>query len=413
MTTPPTGQSLAILNARVVTPLDVGPARGEVMGTLITMPSAHVTVRDGRIASIVHAGAGREAPAADRVIDARGRALLPGLIDCHTHACWAGQRLEEWEQRRAGVSYLDVLRAGGGIMSTVRAVRDASRAMLRDELLERASRMLRNGATTIEVKSGYGLSTQAELKMLEAIAEAQGAFAGTLVPTALLGHALDPDVPAERFVRTTIEETLPAVHASFPGIAIDAYCEQGAWSVAQCAALFDAAHALGHPCRVHADQFHALGMAQHAVQRGFVSVDHLEASTQEGLAALAMSGCVGVGLPACCMHAEERAAPLARLIALGGAAAVATNCNPGSAPCFSLPLAMGWAVRRNGLSPTQALNATTRNAGAVLGLRDRGVVRAGMRADLLLLHGSDERTLAYELGDGGIAHVIAAGRVVA
>src|SRR5690606_29317975 len=157
----------------------------------------------------------------------------------HTHALWAGDRLDEWDRKRAGATYLEILQSGGGIMSTVRAVRSASQAELERALRERPAVMLREGTTTVEVEDGYGLPTADELKMLRAIASAaRDPEAPTVIATALLGHAIDPDLPRERFFRTTIDETLPAVHAGFPGVAIDAYCEQGAWSVDECAALF-------------------------------------------------------------------------------------------------------------------------------------------------------------------------------
>src|SRR5690606_36906904 len=199
----------------------------------------------------------------------------------HTHALFAGNRLDEFELEQQGKSYLDILKAGGGIFATVRAVRKASEEALVESLLRRLFIMLREGTTTVEVKSGYGLTTGDELKMLRAIENVQARFPGTVVPTALLGHALDPEEP--RLVDRTIEETLPAVHAEFPGIAIDAYCEEGAWSVADCRRLFERARALGHPLRLHADQFHRLGGLELALEFGALSVDHLEASSTEAL----------------------------------------------------------------------------------------------------------------------------------
>ncbi len=410
-----------VRGARVVSP--VAGARGADAGRLRVWERADVVVRDGLIAEVRAGGMPSPGPGgagADlsqrerwghaREIDARGRVLAPAFVDCHTHACWAGDRLDEWEKRRRGATYLEIQRAGGGIMNTVRAVRAASQGQLADALRERLGAALRGGTTTIEVKSGYGLTTRDELKMLRAIHEAATGLPGTVVPTALLGHAIDPDEP--RFVQRTIEETLPAVHAEFPGIAVDAYCEVGAWSLPQCRALFERAMALGLPRRVHADQFHALGATRMGVDMGFVSVDHLEATTREGLGLLARSSTAGVLLPACGLHVDGRYADGRTLIDAGGAVAVATNWNPGSAPTGSMPLAMALAVRGCGLSPEEAIAAGTAGGAHVLGLRDRGAVEAGMRADLVLLRHTDERMLAYELGGDPVDMVLCGGAVV-
>jgi imidazolonepropionase len=271
--------------------------------------------------------------------------------------------------------------------------------------------MLASGTTTAEVKSGYGLSTQAELKMLRAIAAARPKWPGTLVATALLGHAIDPDEPS--FVDRVINETLPAVSAEFPGITIDAFCEKGAWSLDQTVRLFEKALALGHPIRVHADQFNALGMTRDAIRLGARSVDHLEATTEADARALAASDAIAVALPLCVAHlGSGPAANLRRIIDHGGAAAIATNWNPGSAPSGSLPLAMAFAVRSCGLTPAEALTACTANAAAVLQLDDRGRLQPGSRADLALWNTTDPRELAFEFGGPGVHSVIASGAIV-
>lgn len=349
-------------------------------------------------------------PHADHTIDAAGRVIIPGFVDCHTHACWAGSRLDEWEQRLRGASYLDILRAGGGIMSTVRDVRAASRADLADSTRRRLDRFLAAGTTTVEVKSGYGLTTADELKMLAAISDAASAWPGTVVPTALLGHAIDPDQPD--FASRTIRETLPAVHAEFPGIAIDLYLESGAWSLDQSRALLEAALALGHPVRLHADQFNSLGGVPLAIALGARSVDHLEASTPADLRALAASDTTGVILPVCGVHSEAAFANARAFLDAGGRLAVATNCNPGSAPTESMPFAIAIAVRRCGLTTHEALAAATSDAAHVLRLSDRGRLAPGLRADLCLLDTTDERDLAYRLASNVVQRVWVAGRPV-
>jgi imidazolonepropionase len=355
-------------------------------------------------------GAG-DPPATDAdAIDAQGRVLMPAFIDCHTHACWAGDRLDEWDRKRAGATYLEILKSGGGIMSTVRDTRRATQAELAAGVRTRLAVMLREGTTTVEIKSGYGLSTEHELKMLRAIADGAADFPGTVIPTALIAHAVDPDNP--RYFEETIEETLPAVHAEFPGVAIDAYCEEGAWPLHQCERLFRRAIELGHPCRVHADQFNALGMTRFGASHGFRSVDHLEASTDDDLRALAHSETIGVALPCSGFHVDDRYADARRLLDFGGRIAIATNCNPGSAPTSSMPFAIALAVRKCGLTPREAIDGATREAAAVLAINDRGVIAPGARADLVLLRHTDERMLAYEFGGDPVDQVICAGERV-
>lgn len=381
---------------------------------VLTMEGDSIGVRE-RVDVLIHGGAiERIEPSIDLPVrhrfEAGGRVLMPAFIDCHTHACWAGDRLDEWEQKLRGASYLQILETGGGIMSTVRAVRAASREELRDSLIHRLERMKQLGTLTVEVKSGYGLTTRDEIKMLEAISEADGHWPGTLVPTACIGHAKDPD--DANFVRTTLTETLPEISRTYPGITIDAYCETGAWSLEETLRLFDAALTAGHRIRVHADQFNDLGMVPEAVRRGCISVDHLEATTPEHLDELARSQSFGVMLPICGLHLDGRYADGRRFLDRRGKLAIASNYNPGSAPCFSIPMVIATAVRHLGLSPGEAIVASTRTPAQLLGLPDRGKVAAGMRADLVLLDMTDERRLAFEFGSSPVVAVWAAGRRV-
>ncbi len=409
-----TRTQLVIRNARVVASPGSGSLRGDALRQLHVRPRADVVV-DGGVIVTVEDGTLTPQLQPAREIDARGRVLMPAFVDCHTHAMWAGHRLDEWEAKQRGATYLDILAAGGGIMSTVRAVRAEPEASLAATLRDRAlGWFARNGTLTLEVKSGYGLSTNGELKMLRAIRSTSRECADrvTILPTALLGHAIDPDVANTEFVRRTIEETLPAVHAEFPSVAVDAYCETGAWTVEQTVALLERARASGHPVRVHADQFNSLGMVAQAIRLGARSVDHLEASTDADLDALAASGTFGVVLPQCGVHLDGRYAKARRFVDAGGALALATNCNPGSAPSASMPLAIALAVRHCGLSCSEAINACTVNAAALLGCSDRGFIAPGARADLILLHHADERGLAYELGGNPVDCVIAQGKVI-
>ncbi|MEQ8844028.1 MAG: imidazolonepropionase [Phycisphaerales bacterium] len=392
-----------IANARILT---LDERLGE--GPLGLIERGWIRFKHGRVDE-VHAGD----PPGSADINANGRVLMPAFTDCHTHACWAGDRTEEWAARLAGASYLDLLKAGGGIMSTVRAVRAASQAELADLLLERLHTMLAHGTTVVEVKSGYGLTTADELKMLRAIRDAGDRFPGVVIPTACIGHALDPDVERTRFIRATIDETLPAVTQEFPGIAIDAYAEPAAWHLEECLELFDAAQRAGHPCRVHADQFTSMGMVEAALERNFLSVDHLEASSPELLQRVARSDTHAVVLPCSGFHLfvrdeERRYADARTLLDHGAKLCIATNLNPGSAPCPSMPMAIALACRSNGsppITPEEAILATTRTPAAMLGLQDRGTLTPGARADAILLTHTNERELAHTFGANPVARV--------
>jgi imidazolonepropionase len=414
------GQGLLIRGARVVTPVPPGPPdrpgylRGNRQGSLRVIVPADVRIRGDRIEAV---GPDLEPPADgsdEAVLEAHGRVLLPGFVDAHTHACWAGERLGEWEARLAGASYQEILAAGGGILSTVEAVRASTEEELAGALLARLERALAHGTTTIEVKSGYGLTGDAELRMLRATGRAALAWAGHVVPTALLGHAIDPDWPggADAWVDHVVTEILPRLTAEFPRVAVDAFCEEGAWSVAACVRLFSAARAAGHPVRVHADQFRELGMVEEAIRLGARSVDHLEASGPGTLLALGASDTAGVLLPVSGFHLDGRYADGRALLDAGGAAVVATNWNPGSAPSPSIPLAMALATRENGLTVAEAITAVTWNAAVLLGLPDRGWVGSGARADLVLLGHRDERELAHTVGENAVDAVVAGGQVV-
>ena len=405
---------IVIINARVLTlagPTE--PRRGAALGELGVIENGCIWIADGMITSVEEWDGLEDDfdPARTTVIDAHGRVLMPAFVDCHTHACFAGERYDEFEMRLRGAGYLDILRAGGGIMATVRAVRGADEKTLTRNLLRQAERMAGFGSATIEVKTGYGLSTEAELKMLRAIQHADALSPLTLVPTFLGAHAIDPDQPD--FIERTIHETLPAIVDAAPGIPCDAYCEEGAWSLADTCRLFDAAAALGCPLRVHADQFNALGMTSAAIERHAVSVDHLEATTPIELERLASSATMGVALPASGFQLDDRYAPARSFVDMGGALAIATNNNPGSAPNASMPFTIALACRKLRLSPAEAITAATFNAACVMHMQDAvGSIETGRRADVQVLGTRDERELGHELAWPGPDLLIVNGEIV-
>lgn len=403
--------ALILRNARILTLSGPSVARrGADMRALGVIPQGEILVgADGKIAAV---GPKIEnAPADAQVIDAAGRVVMPGFVDCHTHACWAGSRLDEWQALLNGETYLDLLKKGGGMLATVRAVREITRNQLAANLRGRLDEVLRNGTTTIEIKSGYGLTLEAEIKMLRAIQRAATDWAGTVVPTALLGHGCEGSNPDD-YAKLVVRDILPEVLREFPGIAVEAFCDQGAWTIEACVRLLEKARK--HlPIRVSADQFTCTGMVPEAVRLHAACVAHLEGTTKEQLLALAESPVIAVLTPLTGLHLNQRFARGGYLAEKGGAVAIATNCNPGTSPSCSMPLAIATAVRFCGLDIEEAIVGATVNPAHALGLTDRGTIEPGKRADLLLLHHKDERLLAYELGGNPVAQVICGGKTVA
>jgi imidazolonepropionase len=404
---------IVIANARIITLRgSPGPRRGDALRELGIIERGYVQVIDDRIATVGH-GDPPPLPSGSEghFVDAGGSVLMPAFVDCHTHACWSGSRFDEFEMKLRGRSYLDILAAGGGIMSTVRAVRQATEEDLVVGLMRRISSMTALGTGAVEVKSGYGLDTATELRMLRAIHAVSQLAPQSVMGTFLGAHALDPDNP--RCIDETIDETLPAVADEFPGIVCDAYCEKGAWPLADVQRLFRAAAELGCPLRVHADQFTSLGMTRLAVEMGAVSVDHLERVTPADLRQLAESSTFGVALPCSGFHLDDAYAPARAFIDAGGALAIATNYNPGSAPTPSMPFTIALACRKLGLTVAEAITCATYNPAVLLGIDERvGSIEPGKRADLQLLDTDDERQLALELAGPGPVIVLLGGQLV-
>lgn len=343
-----------------------------------------------------------------------GRWVTPALIDCHTHLVFGGQRAEEFERRLRGVRYEDIAAQGGGILSTVKATRRASEDELYRAALPRLQALAREGVATVEIKSGYGLDLDSELKMLR-VARRLGGGAGLDVQTTLLAaHTVPPEFAgdADAYVDFIIEEILPAAVQQGLADAVDAYCESIAFDAAQVERLFRRAQDLGVRVKLHADQLSDGGGAALAARFGALSADHLEYTSQDGVRALAGSGTVAVLLPGAFLTLNEKQPPpLQALRDSRVPIALATDCNPGTSPLGSIHVAMGLASRLFGMTPEECLAGVTREAARALGLGgDRGTLEAGKRADLAIWEFDHPRELAYWLGAQPLADLLVAGR---
>lgn len=357
-----------------------------------------VAIADGRIAYI---GPPSSELDARTEIDASGQLLTPALVDCHTHLVFAGERIADFEKRLQGFTYEAIAAAGGGIRRTVAATRNASEEELFELAQLRVRWLMRSGVATVEIKSGYGLSPETELRMLRVARRIGDELPVTIVTSLLAAHAVpkefadDPD----GYVDVICEEMIPAVAAEELADSVDAFCEAIAFTPAQVARIFEAASHHGLPVRLHADQLSDGGGATLAASFGAMSADHLEHAGPEGIAAMAEAGTVAVLIPGAGTFLDEpRRPPVAALREAGVPMAVATDLNPGSAPLGSMQLAMALAATRFGLTPAEALHGATRHAARALGLTDRGEIRVGLRADLALWDTPDPASLSYWMG---------------
>lgn len=383
--------------ADLATPEGPGPHRGPAQGRLRRVADAAVAISCGRVTWLGPAAAWRGR--ATRTVDLGGRAVVPGLIDPHTHLLWAGDRYDDLEARHAGASYEEILAAGGGIRQTMRATSAADRATLVRLARARLASLAASGATTVEVKSGYGGSPAAEIAALEAIAEVASAARVRVVPTLLL-HVPDPDDRAGQLAAFE-GQVLPEVARRGLARRVDVFVEAEAFTVGEAERVLRAARALGLDGTLHADQFHRVGGVELAVRARARSVDHLEASGPVQIAALAAGDTVATLLPGASLELGGGHAPGRALVDAGVPVAVGTDLNPGSSPVYSTALAMALTLRLNGLRPAEALVAGTANAAAALGLRDAGWLGPGSRADLVVLPERDARALVAGLAGPG------------
>ena len=402
--------------------LSGGPQRGGDLGRLGIILDGALLIRDGIIAAVGASQELRQAYPGEETLDAHGRVVMPGFVDPHTHAIWAGDRAAEFEMRLQGKTYLEILAAGGGILSTVRATRQSSLRDLIEETRPRLWTMLEHGTTTAEVKTGYGLETGTELRLLQALLTLDTEGPLELALTFLGAHAIAPEYKGDPqgYTAHLCGEMLPVVRSWWqengPGRPlpfVDVFCETGAFSLEQSRRILLTAQSLGFPLKIHADEFDNLGGARLAVELGAVSADHLVKTSPEEIQILAHSDTVAVALPCTPFGlAEAHYTPARAILEAGGLLALATDLNPGTAWCGDMQFAIALACRYLRLTPAQAIAAATINAAAAIGRSERiGSLEIGKGADVIILSVSDYRHLGYRFGPNLVDTVLKKGRV--
>lgn len=391
-----------------------GPKRGAAMRDVGIIESAAVVIADGKFVGVGLSDQVTAEFLAHDVIDAAGKVVCPGFVDPHTHIVYAGDRLDEFELKIQGADYLKILESGGGILSTVRHTREASFEKLVVGSLKRLDKMLACGTTTCEIKTGYGLDTESELKMLRVIEELDNKHSIDIVSTFLAAHAVppehksNPNVYVNEICDTMLSEAWKWFVASdFHGrvpFFCDVFCENGAFTLEQSRKILETARSLGFALKAHVDQYTNLGGSKLAIEAGAVSIDHLDAISDDEIALLASSETVGIVIPTENFNAGKlQFAPARRMIDAGCAIALSTDYNPGSAPSPSQQMAMAIACRYQKLLPAEALNAATINAAHAIGLGDSvGSIEKGKNADVAIFDCTDYRELAYEFGNSKV-----------
>ncbi len=403
------------------------PRLGDAMSELGLIEDGAVAVREGRILAVGPTAEIRAEFTAPQEIDASGKVVMPGFVDPHTHAVWAGDRANEFEMRLRGATYMEIMAAGGGIMSTVRATRAANLDELVAQSRRRLDAMLAHGTTTAEVKTGYGLDVENELKQLRAIHTLHQTHPMTLVPTFLGAHAVPAEYKgrADAYVDLVVEEMLPAIKSQIPNLKsqisnfksqvfCDVFCDEGAFTLEQSRRVLEAAKSLGFGLKIHADEFRSLGGTRLAVELGAISADHLVCTPPDEIEMLAHSDTVAVALPGTPFGlAHHEYTPARAIIAAGGALALATDLNPGTCWCESMPFIVALACRYMELTPAEAIVAATINAACAVGLATEvGSLEAGKQADIVILDLPGYQHLAYRFATNPVRTVIKAGRRV-
>ena len=436
---------------------DGKPKKGAAMQDLSIIENGAVAINEGVIVAVGNSDAIMNDYEANDYMDALGRVVCPAFVECHTHVVYAGNRLNEFELKIKGADYLEILAGGGGILSTVRHTREAETTQLIEESRKRLDKMLALGVGTCEIKTGYGLDTETELKMLEAIFELDKIHPIDVIPTFLPAHAVPPEFKgkADEYVDLICTKMLLAAAGRFTGnisiekqrrekqdrgsfvslhffnpskdlpefqkaaedgngIFVDVFCEKGAFNLEQSRKVLETAKDLGFKLKAHVDEFTNLGGARMAIELGAASIDHLDAISNEEIKLLAASETIGVVTPTVNFNfGAKEFADARKMIDSGCAIAVSTDYNPGSAPCPSLPNAMAIACRYQKLLPSETLNAVTINAAYAVGMGDKvGSIEIGKQADLLILETDDYRELAYEFGGNLVSSVIKKGKTI-
>lgn len=406
-------------NVNIFTPIDKGvPLAGGDQGRIVQFAGGALYCEDGVIGAVGDEDdvlSSMVPSAVDQEVDCRGRCMIPGFVDSHTHMCFAALREEEFGLRLEGTEYLEILRRGGGILSSVCAVRQSSGEELFTETRRHVLRALDFGTTTVEIKSGYGLDTDSELKMLQVIDRIGRETCLDVIPTFMGAHAV-PQAYAGRtddYADLVIREMLPAVTAQGVAHFCDVFCETGVFSVEQSRRILMAAGEAGLGLKIHADEVHDLGGAALAAQLGTVSAEHLLAASDEGLEAMARAGVVAVILPGTAYSLRKEYARAERMRELGVPLAIATDCNPGSCYTESMPFVFGLAVLNMNLTVPEALVACTLNGAYAVGMEERvGSLQVGKYADFLLLEGRSPAVLAYHAGVSPTVQIYKKGELV-
>ena len=394
-----------------------GPKRGAAMSDVGIIHDGAVAIRDGRILDVGPSDELRSQVRAARSLYAGGYLLLPGFVDPHTHLVWAGERAQEFEMRVAGASYMEIMAAGGGIMNTVRQTREADLEALVLQSRRRLERAMAHGTTTIEIKSGYGLTVEDELKQLQAIRRLQDESPANVVATFLGAHAIPAEYEgrAEEYVDLVMGEMLPVVaELDDPPRFCDVFCEEGAFSLDQSRRILKAAQALGFALKLHVDEFQALGGTRLAVELGATSAEHLVVTPPDEIDLLAQSNTIAVALPGTPFGlGHNEYTPARAIIAAGGALALATDCNPGPCWCENMQFMLALACRYMAMTPAEAISAATINAAHALGLGDEvGSLEPGKRADIILVDAPSYQHLAYRFGTNMVKGVVIGGQML-
>jgi imidazolonepropionase len=419
---------LIIYNAKqIVTCSSNGKAKkGLEMEDVGIVFNGAVAARDGKIVGVGNSEDILQEFETENKIDVSNKAVIPAFVECHTHIVYAGNRLDEFELKIKGADYLEILESGGGIISTVKKTRTASLEELVNQSRQRLDKMLKLGVLICEVKTGYGLDTETEIKMLDAIAELDRSHEIDLVPTFLPAHAIPPEWNGkeDEFTDLICNEMIPKAWKWFEKshffkkqtqlFFIDVFCEKGAFNLYQSKKVLETAKNLGFQIKAHVDEFTNLGCAGFAIENGAISIDHLDATSDKEIKLLADSETVGIVTPTVNFNfGSTEFADARKMIDAGCAIALSTDYNPGSAPCPSLPNAMAIACRYQKLLPSEALNAATINAAFAVGLGEKtGSIEIGKQADILILDTGDYREIAYEFGGNFVEKVVKKGKVV-